>query len=135
MTLIAPQNFHSGNTNERRIGRTVQGGLPTSYGLLVCDKRGKVVLCNDMAAKIFSGDPGEVEGYSIRELLPDIAHGNNPENYLKHYLSDSGSRISWHRISASDRHGLEFQLNASVSKFEVDGVPLFLMRLRHRENA
>ena len=135
MIPTAHSEFQYGTTTGKGSGKGIQMELPINYGLLVGDNRGKVVLCNDLAAIMFSSDPGDVEGYSVRELLPDIVYGNNSDNYVKHYLSDLNSQLSWHCFRASDRYGLGFKLDASVSKFEVDSVPLFLLRLRHRENA
>jgi hypothetical protein len=104
-----------------------------SNAVLVCDIREKTILCSQAAAYLFGGQPADLEDVSIAALLPELGQICASEHYFNHAgrtLAYYCNMPGWQRFNAVSPVGANLQVEANVTKFEVDEIPLFLLQLR-----
>ena len=114
-------------TTEARIDKAIFPEPHSLSGVLVCDSRGRVLLCNDVVEQMIGSRAADLEGQPVAVLIPDIAAGDAPLGKDSRYPANPDV---WRRLRAVGAAG-EKQFDICLSKFEVDGAPLFLLRLRH----
>lgn len=104
---------------------------PAEAGFMVCDSHGKVLLCSPLAAEIHGGTPAELEGLTVDELL-------QPRSSAKRRTSIDLAKLcgqsKWRRLSLKTDDERPVEVDASATKFEIDGAPLFILRLRRTED-
>jgi len=103
------------------------------HAVLVCDIREKTMLCSQAAARLFGCTPARLEELPIADLLPELGRISAAEHYFNHshrslayYCNSHG----WQQFNAVSPAGFNLQVEARITRFEVDNVPLFLLRLR-----
>jgi PAS domain S-box-containing protein len=109
--------------------------LDANSGVLVCETSGKVLLCNEKAARIFGGQATDLEDTQISELLLDVLDDVMPGGHYRQSLSDISTQTGWQRFNAISLNGWVFPVMATVASFKVDNTPLFLLRLINPSDA
>lgn len=108
---------------------------PVDAGFVVCDNRGRILLCSPTAAELYCGTPTDLQGLTAGELLAEVGLHSHETAYLTRNLAYLSKRGGWRLFSATTLDGSPIEVAASIAKFEVDHVPLFLLRLRRLRHA
>lgn len=99
-------------------------------GFMVCDSRGKVLLCSPLAAEIHGATPAELEGLTLDELLQPRS---NAKRRTPVDLAKLSGQSKWRRLSLTNENGHPIEVDASATKFEIDQSPFFILRLRRAD--
>jgi hypothetical protein len=119
---------------DRVITETLLGSQEEAFvnsGVLVCDSCGRVILCGEEAARIFSGKAVDLEQTRIGDLLLDVSNNEMPPGHSRRSLAYLSAQTGKHRFNAISLNGWVFPVIASVREILVDQIPLYLVRLFH----
>ena len=124
----------AGWTSARRNVGT-QPAVPVDAGFVVSDNHGRILLCSPTAAELYCGSPADLQGLTVGALLAEVGLHSHETAYLTRKLAYLSRRGDWQLFTATALDGSLIEVSASVAKFEVDHVPLFLLRLRRLHHA
>lgn len=90
-------------------------------GMLVCDERGKIILANPAAVRLFGYETGEMDDLAIEALVPRRLaqkHEKHREAYNNNPHSRSmGSNLDLYAVR---KDGSEFPVEVSLSHYEIN---------------
>ena len=91
-------------------------------GVIASDRQGKIVLCNQNAAKLFGYPLTELQEMSIHDLVPAPARVGHSE-YMRKYMAQPSTRnMSQHSgLSGLRKDGTTFAIDISLNPLEIDG--------------
>jgi two-component system sensor kinase FixL len=96
-------------------------------GIIVIDERGKMLLFNYAAERLFGYAPDEVLGQNISMLMPEPYRGQH-DGYMARYLAEGGARIIGigRQVPALRKDGSSFPMYLSVGEGWLGPMRIFL---------
>lgn len=91
------------------------------------DEHESIVLFNAAAERMFGYTQAEAIGLPLKELIPERLRARHAEGFSRFSSGPATSRRmgSGRRMTARRRDGSEFPIEASISRVEIDGHPLY----------
>ncbi len=95
-------------------------------GIISIDARGRMVLVNQAAAKLFGYPKAEMLGQSINMLMP-AHHAQQHDNYIARYMKTGEAQIIGigREVMAQRKDGSQFPIRLSISEVEMGERRLF----------
>lgn len=95
-------------------------------GIISIDARGRMVLVNQAAAKLFGYSKAEMLGQSINMLMP-AHHAQQHDNYIARYMKTGEAQIIGigREVMAQRKDGSQFPIRLSISEVEMGERRLF----------
>lgn len=96
-------------------------------GIIIIDERGKMLLFNYAAERLFGYAPDEVLGQNISMLMPEPYRGQH-DGYMARYLAEGGARIIGigRQVPALRKDGSSFPMYLSVGEGWLGPMRIFL---------
>lgn len=120
----------------KRAGFSV-GALPNKgqkrklgSALLVLSREGQVIQCNAAAARLFGGEPGDLEGSDIASFIPNLLPQGSSPSYSLRYLTYFDAQTKWQDFQAFDVDGLLINIEINLSRINAGGENYLLLNLR-----
>lgn len=96
-------------------------------GIIVIDERGKMLLVNYAAERLFGYTPDEVLGHNVSMLMPE-PYRSQHDGYIERYLAEGGARIIGigREVPALRKDGSTFPMYLSVGEGWLGPMRIFL---------
>jgi two-component system CheB/CheR fusion protein len=119
------ERAHQARESAGRVLREVLATSATAEGILIVDRRGKVVFANRTAKQMFGYDPGELVGRSIDELLPEqLRRVHEEHRRLFHEAPQPRPMLKGRTVSGRRKDGAEIPIEVALGLVEDDTGPL-----------
>lgn len=130
--MHSPQSISLPKRADFFVGALPNKGQKRNLGsaLLILRREGQIVQCNAAAARLFGGEPGDLEGGDIASFIPNLLPTGSSSSYGLRYLAYFDAQSKWQNFQAFDVDGLLINIEINLLRINARGESYLLLNLR-----